>query len=149
MITEIAGKFQASNSAGEVSSLLILPKDAIAILLLAHGAGAPMQQAHMKNIADSLAEQRIGTFRYNFPYMENSKKRIDPRPIIFKTIEAAYKAVSKACLNLPIFAGGHSFGGRMTSTVVSNGGLQKIKGLIFYSFPLHPSGKQTIERAEQ
>ncbi|KAA3612512.1 MAG: alpha/beta hydrolase [Calditrichaeota bacterium] len=148
MISETAGKFHASQSSGEVSSILVLPDNPICLFLLAHGAGAPMNHSHMKNIAFSLAEENIATFRFNFPYAENSKRGIDPRPIILKTIESANEAAQKATPELPMFAGGHSFGGRMTTTLVSNGGLKNIKGIGLYSFPLHPPGKNSIERAD-
>ena len=98
-------------------------------------------------IADALAEEDIATFRYNFPYSENGRGR-DGKDVCTATIRSAIAAAKKAAPNLPVLAGGHSFSGRMTSTAVSESPLDGVSGLVFFSFPLHPSGAPDTKRAE-
>lgn len=140
-------KFNVSKSLGEVSGLLLLPKNSKALLLFAHGAGAPMNHPFMNNMANLLAEEMIGTLRYNFPYSEKNVKRIDPPPILIETVKAAAIA-AKDYSDIPIFAGGKSMGGRMTSQAAAADKIEEVKGLVFFGFPLHPLGKESTERAE-
>ena len=141
-------KFNVSKSSGEVSGLLLLEKNSKAILLFAHGAGAPMNHPFMNNMANLLAEEMIGTLRYNFPYTENKLRRIDPAPILMETVKAAAKAVKEYSGDIPILAGGKSMGGRMTSQAAAVNKLEDVKGLVFFGFPLHAPGKDSTERAE-
>jgi predicted alpha/beta-hydrolase family hydrolase len=67
----------------------------------------------MAAIADGLAERGIATLRYQFPYMEQGSKRPDSPKVAHAAVRAAVSEASK--LKLPLFAGGKSFGGRMTS----------------------------------
>lgn len=145
-ITKI--KFTASKSSGEVSGLLNLPEDAAALLLFAHGAGAPMDHPFMNKMAACLADERIGTLRFNFPYTEKKLKRIDPTPILMETIRSSIKAAKEYSGDIQLFAGGKSMGGRMTSQAAAAKPLEGVKGLIFFGFPLHAPGKNTTERAE-
>lgn len=141
-------KFSVSKSAGEVSGLLQLPINSIALLVFAHGAGAPMDHPFMNNMANFLADELVGTLRYNFPYTEKKLKRIDPLPILLKTVEAASIAGKKYSDDIPLFAGGKSMGGRMTSQAAAANTLNGVNGLVFFGFPLHAPGKESIERAE-
>jgi predicted alpha/beta-hydrolase family hydrolase len=141
-------KFNASKSSGDVSGLLILEKNSKALLLFAHGAGAPMNHPFMNNMANYLAEEKIGTLRYNFPYTEKKVKRIDPPPILMATVKAAAIAAKEYSKDIPIFAGGKSMGGRMTSQAATANMLEEVKGLVFFGFPLHAPGKESTERAE-
>lgn len=141
-------KFTASKSSGEVSGILNLPDNTKALLLFAHGAGAPMNHPFMNKMADYLAEEMIGTLRYNFPYTEKKLKRIDPLPILLETVRSAVKAAKEYSGDTPLFAGGKSMGGRMTSQAAAANPLEEVKGLIFFGFPLHAPGKESIERAE-
>ncbi len=135
-------------SAGGVSALLVQPKDAWACYVFAHGAGAGMRHASMEAIAAGLAERGIATFRYQFPYMEKGSKRPDPPPIAQATVRAAVAEATKVCPGLPLFAGGKSFGGRMTSQAQAKAPLDGVKGLVFFGFPLHPAGKPSTDRAK-
>ncbi len=140
--------FQATNSSGDVSSILFLPEHASHLLVLGHGAGAPMQSKGMGLIAYKLADAGIATLRYNFPYMEKGVKRPDPPAIAQKTVRSAVEKANSLNLGLPILAGGKSFGGRMTSQAQSAEALEAVKGLVFYGFPLHAPGRDGTERAD-
>ena len=140
-------KFIATPEKGEVSALLMRPKDASYLLVLGHGASSNMRTSLLQAISERLAEHKIATFRYNFPYSENKRGR-DPNPVCVATIRSAVAAARKAAPDLPILAGGHSFSGRMTSTAQSEEPLAGVRGLVFFSFPLHPPGKPGTERAE-
>jgi predicted alpha/beta-hydrolase family hydrolase len=140
-------KFLATASKGEVSALLTRPEYSTHLLVLGHGASSNMRTPLLQNIAEHLATQKIATFRYNFPYSENKRGR-DPNPVCVATIRSAVKAAHEAAPDLPLLAGGHSFSGRMTSTAQSDVPLENVKGLVFFSFPLHPPGKPGTERAE-
>ena len=117
-------------------------------MTLAHGAGAGMKHSFMIALAQSLAEQGIGTLRFNFPFTENKKGRPDPPAVAHKTVEAAIANAQKLFPKLPLFVSGKSFGGRMTSQYLAAHPTEAVKGIIFYGFPLHPPGKPSIERAE-
>jgi len=140
-------KFLATPEKGEVSALLTRPENATHVLVLGHGASSNMRTPLLSNISEALADQNIATFRYNFPYSENKRGR-DPNPVCVATIRSAVKAAREAVPDLPTLAGGHSFSGRMTSTAQSEEPLDGVTGLVFFSFPLHPPGRPSVERAE-
>jgi len=140
-------KFIATPEKGEVSALLMRPRDARHLLVLGHGASTNMRHATLQNIAERMAEAGIATFRYNFPYMEHGKGR-DSKETCTATVRAAVAAAHKAAPELPLLAGGHSFGGRMTSTAASESPIDNVQGLVFFSFPLHQPGKPDTKRAE-
>src|SRR2546425_4773958 len=129
-----------------VSALLQVPPQARACYLLAHGAGAGMTHPFLSSIANALAERGMATFRYQFPYMEQRSKRPDPPKIAHATVRAAVLEASRLVPELPLFAGGKSFGGRMTSQAQAESPLPGVRGLIFLGFPLHPPGQPSIER---
>lgn len=131
-----------------VSALWQKPKDAKAVLVLAHGAGAGMTHKHMAATAEGLAERGIATLRYNFPYMERGSRRPDNPPVAQAATRAAIADAAKLAGDLPVFAGGRSFGARMTSQAQSADPLPKVKGLVFFAFPLHPPGKPGTDRAD-
>jgi predicted alpha/beta-hydrolase family hydrolase len=130
-----------------VSALLSEPRDAKACLVLAHGAGAGMTHHFMDAAAQGLAARRIATLRYQFPYMEQGSKRPDRAPLAQATVRAAVDEANKRLRELPIFAGGKSFGGRMTSEAQAQAPLDAVRGLVFFGFPLHPIGKPSDRRA--
>ncbi len=136
-----------SESLGSVSAIWFCPPDAKAMFVFAHGAGAGMNHPFMTRISDLLFERRIATLRYNFLYMEKKSKRPDPPAVAIQTVSSAVQ-YARTLSTLPIFVGGKSFGGRMTSTATSKGLLGQPDGLIFLGFPLHPAGKPSLERAE-
>jgi uncharacterized protein len=120
----------------------------MACLVLAHGAGAGMNHPFMDAAAQGLAARRIATLRYQFPYMEQGSKRPDRAPLAQATVRAAVGEANKCLPELPLFAGGKSFGGRMTSQAQAQAPLDAVRGLVFFGFPLHPAGKASDRRAE-
>ena len=140
-------KVLATPEQGEVSALLVRPADATHLLVLGHGASTNMRHAILQAIADRLAEVGIATFRYNFPYSENGKGR-DSQAVCTATVRSAVAAAREAVPDLPLLAGGHSFGGRMTSTAASESPIEGVVGLVFFSFPLHGAGKPETKRTE-
>lgn len=130
-----------------VSGLWNRPAGARACLVLAHGAGAGMTHRHMEATAEGLAAQGIAVLRFNFPYMEKGAKRPDSSAVAEAAVRAAAVEAARLARGLPVFAGGRSFGGRMTSGAQSKEPLPAVKGLVFFAFPLHPAGKPGIERA--
>ena len=133
---------------GQVSGLLIRPERAKALYLFAHGAGAGMTHASMASNAEGLAERGIATLRYQFPYMEKGQKRPDPPAIAHAAVRAAAATARELVPDLPLFAGGRSFGGRMTSQAQAKQPLPDVRGLAFLGFPLHPAGKPGVDRAD-
>lgn len=123
------------------------PDGATHLLVLGHGASTNMRHATMQSIADALAQQKIATFRYNFPYSEKGGGR-NSQEVCVETIRNAVKAAKEAAPDLILLAGGHSFGGRMTTTAQSEEPLENVKGLVLFSFPLHLPGRPDTKRAE-
>jgi predicted alpha/beta-hydrolase family hydrolase len=102
----------------------------------------------MEDAARVLAAHGIATFRYQFPYVERSSKRIDPQPILLATVRSAVAAARAAAPELPLLAGGKSMGGRMTSLAAADEALEGVRGLVFFGFPLHPAGAPSTSRAD-
>ena len=121
------------------------PVDAVAALVLAHGAGAGMTHKHMQAIADAFGKRGIATLRFNFPFIEAGKSRVDAPDVATSRIADAFAAAAERT-DLPIWLGGHSFGGRMASHAVIDRELDPA-GLVFCSFPLHMPGKPAVTRA--
>lgn len=139
---------KVSASIGTVTGKVVEAKKPRAVLVLAHGAGAGMDHPFMKSLSEALAEEGITTLRYNFPFTENKKGRPDPPAVATKTVEAAVNKAIELFPKLPVLAGGKSFGGRMSSTFVSEKKPDAVRGLVFFGFPLHRPGDPSIERAE-
>jgi hypothetical protein len=133
---------------GAVSGLFLRPEGAKALFVFAHGAGAGMTHKAMEANARALAERGIATLRYQFPYMEKGSKRVDPPKVAHAAVRAAVAEAGRQVPDLPLFAGGRSFGGRMTSQAQALDPQPGVRGLAFLGFPLHPAGKPGIERAE-
>jgi predicted alpha/beta-hydrolase family hydrolase len=133
---------------GEVSSLWLSPANPAACLALAHGAGAGMTQRAMEAIAVGLKDLGVATLRYQFPYMERGSKRPDRPAVAQATVRAAVAEARRRAGGLPLFAGGRSFGGRMTSHAQALEPLPGVSGLVFLAFPLHLAGKPSVIRAE-
>jgi predicted alpha/beta-hydrolase family hydrolase len=140
-------KIDISESIGSVSAEVLEPSDMDTLLVLAHGAGANMHHRFMKALAKALAENGIGTLRFNFAYMEKGKGRPDPPAIAEKTVEQVILKAKELFPETNLIAGGKSFGGRMTSNRVSKAAITSLKGLVFFGFPLHPAGKPSTDRA--
>ena len=133
---------------GSVSGLLLRPPDAKALYLFAHGAGAGMTHRAMESNAQGLAERGIATLRYQFPYMEKGSRRPDAPRVAHAAVRVAAATAVELAPDLPLFAGGRSFGGRMTSQAQAERPLPSVRGLAFLGFPLHPAGKPGTERAQ-
>lgn len=131
----------------KVSALYKKAPHPIALLVLAHGAGAGMTHPFMVAMADLLATAGVSTLRFQFPYMEVGSKRPDRPPVAHATIRAAVRKAATLAPELPLFAGGKSFGGRMTSQAQALQPLPNVRGLIFLGFPLHPPERPSTERA--
>jgi len=140
-------KFLATPAKGEASAIVLRPEAATHLVVLGHGASTNMRHATLAAIAEALAERAIATFRYNFPYSEKGGGR-DSQAVCVQTIRNAVKAAGEAAPDLPLLAGGHSFGGRMTTTAQSEEPLENVKGLVLFSFPLHLPGRPDTKRAE-
>jgi predicted alpha/beta-hydrolase family hydrolase len=136
----------AVSAAVSVSGLLVAPPDSKSLLVFGHGAGAGMRHTFMERMSARLAARRIATLRYQFPYMEAGKSRPDNREVLLATVRAAVAGAAR--LDLPMFAGGKSMGGRMTSLAASEEELPYVRGLVFFGFPLHPAGSPSTSRAE-
>ena len=131
---------------GSVSALLDLPHGARAGYVFAHGAGAGMTHPFMAAVAAGLAARSIATLRYQFPYMEAKSKRPDAPKVAISAVRAAVVEAAKAMPGVALFAGGKSFGGRMTSQAQAAEALPGVRGLVFVGFPLHAAGKPGDER---
>ena len=137
----------AIDAALSVSALLRAPPNAWAGYVFAHGAGAGMGHSFMAAFADGLAERGIATLRYQFPYMEQGSRRPDAPKLAHAAVRAAVAEATRQLADLPLFAGGKSFGGRMTSQAQALQPLAGVRGLVFVGFPLHAAGKPSDERA--
>ncbi len=132
----------------EVSALLERPADADMLLVLAHGAGADMHHAFMQGLAQGFAQHRVATLRYQFPYSERGKRQVDRPSTAHATVRAAVRCAVEQASGLAIFAGGKSFGGRMTSQAQAIEPLPQVQGLVFFGFPLHPAWRAKRDAAD-
>ncbi|HEX5045109.1 MAG TPA: alpha/beta family hydrolase [Candidatus Polarisedimenticolaceae bacterium] len=131
----------------EVEGMLARPADARALLVLAHGAGAPMRHVFLEELARRLASRRVATLRFAFPYAQRGGRTPDKPPVLMATVRAAVRAGASLASGLPLFAGGKSMGGRMTSQAMAEAPLPGVRGLVCVGFPLHPAGQPSTARA--
>jgi predicted alpha/beta-hydrolase family hydrolase len=131
-----------------VSGVLDLPAEAKACYVFAHGAGAGMEHAFMSSFAQGLRDRGIATLRFQFPYMEHGSRRPDTPAIAHAAVRAAVVQAAFEVPDLPLFAGGKSYGGRMSSQAQAREPLPNVRGLAFLGFPLHPAGKPSTSRAD-
>ncbi|HEX4618605.1 MAG TPA: alpha/beta family hydrolase [Steroidobacteraceae bacterium] len=131
-----------------VSARLLVPAAARACYVFAPGAGAGMDHGSMRAVATGLAELGVATLRYQFPYRERGARRPDPPPLCHATVRAAVAHAARLLPEVPLVAGGRSFGGRMTSQAQALEPLAGVRGLAFLGFPLHPAGEPSEQRAE-
>lgn len=129
-----------------ISALLDRPREVRACYVLGHGAGAGMHHAFMTNVAAGLAQRGFASLRYQFPFMERGSKRPDPPKLAHAAVRAACAEAARRMPGVPLFAGGKSFGGRMTSQAQAEMPLEGVRGLVFLGFPLHAPGKPSDER---
>jgi predicted alpha/beta-hydrolase family hydrolase len=144
----IESKFTATEEKGEVSSLLIRPEGANWLLVLGHGASTNMRHTTLQTIAERLADVGIATFRYQFPYMERGGGGRESQAVALETVRSAAAAAHEVASDLSLLVGGHSYSGRMSSHAAAEAPLEHVRGLVFFAFPLHPSGKPGTERAD-
>jgi len=133
---------------GNVSALLLAPPAARTGYVVAHGAGAGMTHPFLTAVANGFADRDIATLRFQFPYMERKSGRPDSPKVAQSAVRAAVNEAATLLPNLPLFAGGKSFGGRMTSQAQAASPLPGVRGLVFLGFPLHPPGKPSTDRAK-
>jgi uncharacterized protein len=133
---------------GEVPAIFLRPDDAWCMFVYAHGAGVGMEHEFMESTARRLAEGGVATLRYNFPYMDMGGWPPDRPPVLIEAVRSMVGAADGVSEGLPLFAGGKSLGGRMTSNAAALAPLQGVLGLVFMGFPLHPTKRPGIERAE-
>lgn len=133
--------------AGAVPARLYPAKDPAAVLVLAHGAGAGQSHPWMVRYARGLSARGLHVVTFDFPYMAAKKKVPDRKD----ALEACYRAVVAHVVAMdqaagrPLFAGGKSMGGRIASQAAAAGELP-VAGLVFFGYPLHPSGKPEQRR---
>jgi predicted alpha/beta-hydrolase family hydrolase len=131
-----------------VSALVDKPATPDYALSLAHGAGAPMTHPFMEGLATELANQGILTIRFNFPYMELGRRSPGSPKQAQAAIRTVIEFLDGEIGNLPVFIGGKSYGGRMSSELVSSESDLPVTGLIFYGFPLHAPGRPGKDRGD-
>jgi predicted alpha/beta-hydrolase family hydrolase len=121
------------------------PKGAV---VLTHGAGGSRESALLKKICDEWARRGWLAVRYNLPYRRRRPK--GPPSGSAATDQAGVVEAIELVTALatgPVIAGGHSYGGRMTSMVVADGAT-RVDALTLFSYPLHPPGKPEKPRTE-
>jgi len=131
-----------------VAGLLLRPPTATALYLFGHGAGAGMRHPFMEAASFALAARNIATLRYEFPYMAAGRRMPDRHGTLVDTVRAAATTALQLAPDLPLFAGGKSMGGRMTSTAAAGAPLVGARGIVFYGFPLHRPGDESDARAD-
>ncbi|MGH2528420.1 MAG: alpha/beta hydrolase family protein [Actinomycetota bacterium] len=132
--------------AGEVGSTWIAPGDAVATLVVAHGAGAGMDHPFMAGFCRAIADSNVATLRFNFPYIERGRRSPDPERVLRATWLAAFEAGKARSNGRPVLAGGKSLGGRIASMAVADG--MPAAGLVFLGYPLHAPGRPERARDE-
>ena len=133
-------------SHGPVSGLWERPANAFAAYVMAHGAGAGMRHRFMQGMAEALAADGVATLRFDFPYTEKRRRRPDPQPVLEAYVRSACAEARALAPELPLFAGGKSMGGRMSSNAAAHEPLAGVRGLVFLGFPLYPAGRPSDER---
>jgi len=140
--------FEVGARSGTVSALLMKPRTARWLYVLAHGAGAGMRHPFLEHMAEKLAERQVATFRYQFPYMEAGRRSPDVPGKLVGAVRAAVRTASELAPDLGLIAGGKSLGGRMTSTAAASEPLGRVRGLVFLGFPLHPPNRPDSKRGD-
>jgi predicted alpha/beta-hydrolase family hydrolase len=137
----------AAPAAGQVSALLDTQRQPLACYVFAHGAGAGMHHAFMADIAAGLVARGVATLRFQFPFVEQGSRRPDRPEVAQAAVRAAVQEAARRLPGVPLFAGGKSFGARMSSQAQAGAALPQVRGLVFFGFPLHPAGKPSLARA--
>ena len=119
--------------------------DPVAALVLAHGAGAGQKSAWMMKAAQALADRGISCATFDFPYITAGRKVPDKAPALEAHWRAVLEEARQAFGALPLFIGGKSMGGRIASQVAAEG-IEGVRGLVFFGYPLHPPGQPAKRR---
>jgi len=141
---EVRGDLGESRNA--VSAVWIAPKDPIAWLVVAHGAGAGMDHPFLAGFCRAMAGHGVATVRFNFFYADSGRRTPDPEPGLRAAWMEASEGVRAMADGVPVLAGGKSLGGRIASMCVADG--MAAAGLVFLGYPLHPPGKPERLRVE-
>ena len=141
-------KLKIKTPSGVVSGVLDLPSKVVGAVALAHGAGAGMNHEFMVKLAAALTARGFAVLRYQFPYMEAGRRRVDSPAVATATVAAAVAKLVARLPGVPVYAAGKSFGARMTTTAAAEGRLASVAILICYGFPLHPVDKPGVTRAQ-
>jgi predicted alpha/beta-hydrolase family hydrolase len=131
-----------------VTTVLRRPAEACCLLVLAHGAGAGLRHVFMEDLSRALAGHRVATLRFQFPYMEAGRRRPDAAGVLVETVRAAVARGADLASGLPLFAGGKSMGGRITTQAAAAEALEGVRGIVLFGFPLHPARKPATTRAD-
>jgi len=122
------------------------PTNATCTIILAHGAGAPMDSEFMEVVAEGLADHGLRVVRFEFPYMatrrQTGKKRPPDREPVLRT---SWLDVINSVTSDHVFIGGKSMGGRIASLIADEA---EVSGLICLGYPFHPTGKPDKLRTE-
>lgn len=122
------------------------PRDSRYTLVLAHGAGAPMDSPFMEKVCEGLAERGIRTARFEFPYM--AKRRVDGKkcgPDQQKVMLCVWNVVIAQFDTSRLIIGGKSMGGRMATMIAERAGIHAV---VCLGYPFHPPGKPDRTRIE-
>ena len=141
-------KLKIKTASGVVSGVVDRPGKVVGAIALAHGAGAGMHHEFMVNLAAALTARGFAVLRYQFPYMEAGRRRVDSPAVATATVAAAVAKLIARVPGVPVFAAGKSFGARMTTTAAADGRLTDVDGVICFGFPLHPAGQPGVTRAQ-
>jgi predicted alpha/beta-hydrolase family hydrolase len=148
MTSAVELRVDLADDLGSVSALMMRPPDPWLLYVLAHGAGAGMRHAFLEAISAALAARGVATLRFQFPYMESGRRSPDSPRTAEAAVAAAVRQAAALAPELPLVAGGKSFGGRMTSGAAASGLIPQVQGLAFLGFPLHPPGQPGTRRAD-
>ena len=109
-------------------------------MILAHGAGAPMDHPALTAIAHGVAEHGVRVVRFEFPYMRKAREtgkrgRPDREAVLLESWRAVIAEFGPPA---PLVIGGRSMGGRMASMIADEAG---VAGLVCMGYPFHPPGR--------
>lgn len=117
----------------------------VAGLLVAHGAGAGQGSPFLVRTAEGLAARGITAATFDFPYMTARRSVPDRAPVLEQAWRDAIERGRDEMSGLPLFIGGKSMGGRISSQVAAQG-IDGVAGLVVLGYPLHPPGKPEQRR---
>jgi len=117
----------------------------VAALVLAHGAGAGQKSAWMVKAAQALADRGITCATFDFPYITAGRKVPDRAPVLEAHWRRMVGEAKEQTSGLPLVIGGKSMGGRIASHIAAQG-VDGVRGLVFFGYPLHPPGQPEKRR---